>query len=54
MEDNASHARDRVLTHRHRLRRFQRIPMRYVIPNLVTLAAICLLSAASFWFALKR
>ena len=42
MEDNASHARDRVLTHRHRLRRFQRIPMRYVIPNLVTLAAICL------------
>ena len=42
MENNASHARDRVLPHRHRLRRFQRIPMRYVIPNLVTLAAICL------------
>ncbi len=42
MENNASHARDRVIPHRNRLRRFQRIPMRFVIPNLVTLLAICL------------
>ena len=42
MEDNASHGLDRAASRRNRLRRFQRIPMRFVLPNLVTLLAICL------------
>jgi CDP-diacylglycerol--serine O-phosphatidyltransferase len=42
MEDKASHAHDRVVPRRKGLRRFQRIPMRFVLPNLVTLLAICI------------
>ena len=41
-EDNGSHGRDRAILRRNRARRFQRIPMRFVVPNLVTLLAICL------------
>ena len=41
-EEGALHGRERALPRRNRLRRFQRIPMRFVLPNLVTLLAICL------------
>jgi len=41
-EDNGSHGRDRAIPRRNRLRRIRRIPMRFVLPNLVTLLAICL------------
>ena len=41
-EDNGLRGRDRAILRRNRMRRFQRIPMRFVLPNLVTLLAICL------------
>jgi CDP-diacylglycerol--serine O-phosphatidyltransferase len=41
-EDNGLHGRDRAVLRRNRLRRFRRIPLRFVLPNLVTLLAICL------------
>ena len=41
-EENGSHGRDRAILRRNRLRRIRRIPMRFVLPNLVTLLAICL------------
>ena len=41
-EDNGLRGRDRSILRRNRIRRFQRIPMRFVLPNLVTLLAICL------------
>ena len=41
-QDGGSHVSERTIPRRNRLRRFQRIPMRFVLPNLVTLLAICL------------
>lgn len=41
-QDGGSHVSERIIPRRNRLRRFQRIPMRFVLPNLVTLLAICL------------
>ena len=41
-EDNGSHGRDRAVPRRNRLRRLRRLPLRFVLPNLVTLLAICL------------
>jgi len=41
-QDGGSHVSERSIPRRNRLRRFQRIPMRFVLPNLVTLLAICL------------
>ncbi len=41
-QESGSHVSDRSIPRRNRLRRFQRIPMRFVLPNLVTLLAICL------------
>ena len=32
----------RIAARRDRLRRFRRIPMRFILPNLVTLLALCL------------
>ena len=41
-QESGSHVSERSMPRRNRLRRFQRIPMRFVLPNLVTLLAICL------------
>ena len=41
-QESGSHVSERFMPRRNRLRRFQRIPMRFVLPNLVTLLAICL------------
>ena len=41
-QESGSHVSERSIPRRNRLRRFQRIPMRFVLPNLVTLLAICL------------
>jgi len=41
-EEGALHGRERASPRRNRLRRIRRIPMRFVLPNLVTLLAICL------------
>jgi len=41
-QEGGAHVSERANLRRNRLRRFQRIPMRFVLPNLVTLLAICL------------